>query len=156
MTGSVIGSALADREVQVSNLDQPQKASRLYRGLTVPVNGEKAGAVGSAFFPSKSHCEVLSRAIDHSTLLRFQSLISRRTNLVKVREEYDALLFVWVGACDDRNAVFGCAGIVGQVWRTGRNIDKISGSGGKMIFKLLAVPHSRFAAQSFRAAIQPT
>ena len=62
-------------------------------------------------------------------------------------QQGDTLLLVGIGASNHGDAAFGFAPIVGQMRHAGGNVEKITGARGQMMFELLTIPHSGFAAE---------
>jgi hypothetical protein len=56
---------------------------------------------------------------------------------IKFRQQYNALLFVGVGASNDRNAVLSIARIVGMMGYIGGEVDKIARLSEEMLFQSL-------------------
>src|ERR1700676_4388989 len=75
------------------------------------------------------------------------SLFLLNVDSIQRRQKDDTLLLVGIGACDNRNNAFRLSMIVGQMRLISRDVDKVPGPSGKMLFQSLAIPHSGLAAQ---------
>ena len=80
-------------------------------------------------------------------------MVLRPADSIKRRQKDDTLLLVGIGACNNRNNAFRLAKIVGQMRHISRDVDKVSGPSGKMLFQSLAIPHSGFAAQDIEGGL---
>jgi hypothetical protein len=66
---------------------------------------------------------------------------------VEIGQEDDALLLIGVGAGDDGDGRFRGAGVVGQVWDVGRDVEEVGGVELDVVLEVRAVPHSADAAE---------
>jgi len=65
----------------------------------------------------------------------------------QLRQKHDALLLIGIGPGDDGHNGFGRAGVVGQVWDVGGDIEEVAGSNDGVVFETLSMPHAGFAGE---------
>ena len=67
--------------------------------------------------------------------------------LLEFRQQDNTLLFVGIGARDDRHAALCITQIVRQMRHIGGDVEKVPGAGDEMMLQFIAIPTAGFAAQ---------